>query len=386
MDYQSTSVGGRSGATFCDPVARIDTAVTILVNGVAPSSLTAEKSDAESRDGDDGPWSSFFVQVGTPVQNVRVFVSTGDDYTLVVSTDGCATGDTKCATARGDLFNPNKSTSWQQHGFYQASVAQNLGFSPQAHFGNDTLTLGIQGSGGPTLQNQIVAAYSSTGLYVGSFGTGVTATNFSTTDRNRQSYLSSLKAQNIIPSLSYSYTAGNQYRLKSVFGSLVLGGYDSSLFTPNNVNFTMAPTVGKELTIGIQSLTAQNGDGMSSNLMQSGIMAHIDTTASLLYLPEVVCQQFENAFGLTVDSETGLYLINDTLHTQLQKQNTSVTFTLGQGVAGGDTINITLPYNSFDLVVSPPAFNVGTAQKYFPLRKADNDTQYTIGRVFFQEA
>ena len=324
--------------------------------------------------------------MGTPMQDVRVFISTGSDYTLVVSSDACAASDTKCGDARGELFNPNKSSSWQQHGYYQANVVQNLGFAPQAYFGNDTIALGVPGSGGPTLQSQLIAAYTNTSLYVGAFGVGSGTTNFSSSDRDRPSYLATLKKQNMIPSRSFGYTAGNQYRLKSVFGSLTLGGYDSSLFTPNNLNFTMATSVGSELMVGIQSMTAENGDGTSSSLTQGGIMAHIDTTVSLLHLPLSICQQFEKAFNLTMDNKTGLYLVDDSLHTQLQKQNTSVTFTLGRAASGGETINITLPYSSFDLVVKPPAYGVTTSQKFFPLRRADSDTQYTIGRVFFQEA
>lgn len=40
----------------------------------------------------------------------------------------------------------------------------------------------------------------------------------------------------MIPSLSWAYTAGNQYRLNKVLGSLTLGGYDRSKSEPNSLN------------------------------------------------------------------------------------------------------------------------------------------------------
>lgn len=35
--------------------------------------------------------------------------------------------------------------------------------------------------------------------------------------------------------MSWAYTAGSQYRLNKVLGSLTLGGYDYSRFIPNNL-------------------------------------------------------------------------------------------------------------------------------------------------------
>ena len=305
----------------------------------------------------------------------------------MVSTRGCLNAaDSTCTNDRGGTFDANQSSSWQQHGYYELNLETNLGISAQGVFGNDTVTLGIQGSGGPSLQNQIVSAYTDNDLYLGMFGLSPASTNFTQTDKDRPSYLSSLKTSNLIPSLSFGYTAGNQYRLKQVYGSLTLGGYDSSLFTPNNVSIPFGPGPTRQLLAGLQSLKSTNQNGTGATLMSNGIMISIDPTIPMMWLPENVCQQFEKAFGITKDSKTGLYLVSDNLHSQLLTQNASVTFTLGATVSGGQTVDITLPYDSFDLVVKPPAFNVGQSQKYFPLRTAANDTQYTLGRVFLQEA
>jgi hypothetical protein len=102
-----------------------------------------------------------------------------------------------------------------------------------------------------------------------------------------------------------------------------------------------------------------------------------------IWLPVEACALFEDVFGLTYDNETELYLVNDTQHTNILSQNPSITFTLGNLTAGVD-VNITLPYAAFDLSVSYPI--VANSTRYFPLKRAANATQYTLGRTFLQEA
>ena len=247
--------------------------------------------------------------------------------------------------------------------------------------------LGIQGSGGPSLPDQVVAAYSTDDFYLGFFGVNPTSTNFTQQEQGIASYMTTLKNQNLIPSLSFGYTAGNQYRLKQVLGSLTLGGVDSGRFTANNLSIPLAPQKDRSLLVGIQSISSADQNGTTSNLLPGGgIMALVDSTEAQIWLPVEACQAFEQAFGLTYNETLGLYLVDNALHTQLQAQNTSVTFTLGSTASGGQTVNITLPYISFDLLLKPPAANLTSNMRYFPLRRADNDTQYTLGRTFLQES
>jgi len=73
------------------------------------------------------------------------------------------------------------------------------------------------------------------------------------------------------------------------------------------------------------------------------------------------------------------------MHTSLLSMNPNITFTLAN--TGGQTLDIVLPYSAFDLTASFPVLANGTnSTNYFPIRRADNDTQYTLGRVFLQEA
>lgn len=136
--------------------------------------------------------------------------------------------------------------------------------------------------------------------------------------------------------------------------------------------------------MGLQSIKFSDSKTTDQVLLSEGILTFIDSTVPHIWLPVKVCQAFEQAFGLNYDEKSGLYLVNDTLHDKLLAQNANVTFTLGDQVNGGKTVDITLPYLSFDLQASYKFLD--NASKYFPLRRAANDTQFTLGRTFLQES
>ncbi|KAL8910796.1 MAG: hypothetical protein Q9171_003932 [Xanthocarpia ochracea] len=279
----------------------------------------------------------------------------------------------------------NVSSTWRPNGFWQLGNQRNLGIYANGLYGNDTIGLGIPGSGEPTLSDQILAAIRTEKIYVGMFAVNPKRTNYTgITEQGQASYMTTLKARNLIPSVSFGYTAGAPYRLKKVLGSLTLGGYDQSRFTPNNMTFSFAPDTDRDIVVGIQSITSIDQDGTTQDLLPTGINAYIDSTIAQIWLPLEACKLFESAFGLTYDSENQLYPVNDTLHEKLLGQNASITFTLGNSDSGGQSIDITLPYDSFDLQAKPP-FAANTT-RYFPLQRAANGTQYTLGRTFLQEA
>ena len=172
--------------------------------------------------------------------------------------------------------------------------------------------------------------------------------------------------------------------LKKVDATLTLGGYDASRFTPNNVSLHFATDVSRDLVVGLQSI--RFSDSITTNkelLSDGGILAFVDSTDPHIWLPLTACRAFESAFNLIYDQRTELYLVNDSLHAKLLAQNASLTFIIGDQVKGGETVSITLPYLSFDLEASYEYLNETT--RYFPLRRAANDTQYTLGRTFSQE-
>lgn len=354
------------------------------------SPIPALISVAASQDfvGNDGPWSSFTIQIGTPAQDVEVFISTAGYQTWAVAAQGCTSSDPpNCATLRGSEFVPHQSSSWTQNnvtanGTFTLELETNLGYSGNGAFGYDTVALGWQGSGGPSLEQQIVAGIATPDFYLGIFGLNPRPTNFTNFNDPVPSYMSTLKQRSMIPSLSWSYTAGNQYRLNKILGSLTLGGYDTSRFVPNDLSFAFNQVDGRDLVVDIETMTFSTGNSTIS-LLKNSIPAFIDSTVPYFYLPLSVCQEFERAFGIAWDDDVQAYLVNATLHAQLQAQNATVTISLGNS-SSEQFVNISLPYAAFDLTATYPLLT--NSSGYFPLMRATNESQYTLGRAFLQEA
>lgn len=105
---------------------------------------------------------------------------------------------------------------------------------------------------------------------------------------------------------------------------------------------------------------------------------------SQIWLPVQACDALERAFGLTYDSNTDFYLVNETVRERLLELNPTFTFKLGNAGDGEDFVNINVPYSAFDQQASSPIYS--SPKNYFPLRRAANATQYTLGRTFLQEA
>jgi hypothetical protein len=171
--------------------------------------------------------------------------------------------------------------------------------------------------------------------------------------------------------------------LKGVFGQLIFGGYDTSKIDPNSLSFNLASDISRDLVVAIQSLYSTESGGKTTNLLSSGSLAYIDSTVPWIILPDEACDQVENAFGISQDPKTGIYLLTDSQHNALVARNPNFTFVLGNTLNGGNTVKITLPYSSFDLELNAPYVNSTT--KYFPLKRG-NDSTYTLGRTFLQEA
>ncbi len=103
-----------------------------------------------------------------------------------------------------------------------------------------------------------------------------------------------------------------------------------------------------------------------------------------LFLPSLRhLSEIRSAFGITWNNDVQAYLINDTQHRALEAQNASVTSTLSN-LTVGRPVDISLPYAAFDLVADYPL--VIDSSRYFPLMRAANESQYTLGRTFLQEA
>lgn len=167
---------------------------------------------------------------------------------------------------------------------------------------------------------------------------------------------------------------------------MTLGGYDVSRFGSKNLTIPFYSDVSRRYLVQLSSIkyipTGLSTSTTASVLSSDSISIYIDSTIPYIYLPDTVCSKFESAFGLSWNESSQIYTINDTAHSSLESMNPNVTFTLSNN---GKLLDIILPYKAFDLTASVPVIPNGTVN-YFPLKRTANDTQYTLGRTFLQEA
>jgi len=170
------------------------------------------------RSGDDGSWSTFILNIGTPAQYLEVLISTAGTQTVVITPNGCD-GSTalNCEALRGGFFSANDSSSYSRNtakqsiNGYPLSLDMSLGYNNSAELGFDEITIGRIGGDGPTTKNQTITGISTDDFYMGSFGLNPRSTNFTSGD-SIPSCMQHLVNQSLIPSTSWAYTAGNQYR------------------------------------------------------------------------------------------------------------------------------------------------------------------------------
>lgn len=309
---------------------------------VAPYSVPP----SQQFDGNDGSWSTFEISVGIPGQDFRVLPSTKSGVTYVISPEGCnqPTDPSNCANLRGaEIFDSaqntgfqvTRSTQWSAIGQYGVDLEDALNTTADGLFGYDHVALGpaqdtYSDNNVTSIDHQVVAAVADMDYFVGVLPLGTAQSSFSSLSEPQESLIWNLRNNSRIPSLSYGYTAGAKYRLKSVFGSLILGGYDSTRFTPNanDFSFTFSSDPSKLLTVGVESIMATNSLQGTLSLSSGFHFSVIDSTVAQLWLPTDICTQFEQAFGLTYDPYTELYLVNDTIHANLTTLNPVVTIKL----------------------------------------------------------
>ncbi|KAK3707857.1 hypothetical protein LTR37_011859 [Vermiconidia calcicola] len=353
----------------------------------APISISA----SQQWDGIDGSWSSFTLRIGTPPQDIRTLVSWNGYQTWGVLPDGCLAADdyNACAQSRGGLYNQTASNTFEEKGIFDFSILQDLGYYGNGQYGFDVVELG---DNGPSLENTTVAGFALQYFWMGVLGLNPKPTNFSSASDGAPSYITQLKEREYIPSISFGYTAGAQYReddTDDAFASLTLGGYDATKVVENDLTWTFAPDNYRDTVVAIQSIFTPSqidSNPVPTELLPETIFAYLDATVPHIWLPIESCYVFEYEFGLTYDNDTELYLVNNTLHQQLLNRNASITFQLAVSEEDEENLLIELPYAAFDLTAKAPFQGVTDDTYYFPLRRAVNESQITLGRTFFQEA
>ncbi|TVY36337.1 hypothetical protein LSUB1_G006371, partial [Lachnellula subtilissima] len=309
--------------------------------------------------GDDGTWSAISIRVGTPPQWVDVMVNTVSSETWVVGPAGCSDNNAICIQARGGTYNLSKSSTYRDQGLFNLGVDTRLGGQGYADYGFDQLTFG---STGVTLNSTIIGSINATEYFLGEFGLGVVPGDFNNV--SSLAAISGLVEKNgAIPSHSYGYTAGATYQQKGVPASLTLGGYDANRLVAHNTSFDLNPSKNPAAYINYMSVYSTGASNNWTTPIQlisttDRVTAIIDSSTPYLWLP----------------------------------QSLEFTVTLSNTGSSTGLVNITLPYAAFDLQLTFPAipnttYGSSNSEKYyFPIKRASNQAQYTIGRSFLQEA
>lgn len=163
--------------------------------------------------------------VGTPGQTVRLLpgtsASAGTTIWVVIE-QGCTEVNptlSNCGAERGNIYQSNLSSSWstqrlENGGLYQLNTFEEnfLDLGGNAYYGFDSVDLGVAGSGVPTVQDQIIAGIATNDFFLGSLGLSPLTFNFTSLNDPLPSLLGTLVNRSLVPSSSWSYTAGAIYQ------------------------------------------------------------------------------------------------------------------------------------------------------------------------------
>jgi hypothetical protein len=196
--------------------------------------------------------------------------------------------------------------------------------------------------------------------------------------------LGTLREQNLIPSRSWGYLAGAVYRKPFTTlsaASLTLGGYDSTRMNPSaKLRLAGGQDEYRPFLLGIEAISTGDTSLLADPINEVLLTSQVPS----IWLPLSACRAFEEAFDLVWNETRQLYLLDEAQVTSLQSRNPNITFTLSSGLPDSeDRLNVTLPYEAFNLNTTFP--EDGTSHYWFPLQRAANDTQYTLGRTILQE-
>lgn len=172
----------------------------------------------------------------------------------------------------------------------------------------------------------MIAGFDTNYFWLGTLGLSPYPFNFTDLDDPQPSLPRTLQNQSLIPSLSWAYTAGAQYKIPPVLGSLTLEGYDTIRFMPNNVTFPFGADFSRDLLVKLRSITYDTFG--SPPLLTSEIDIFLDSAVTQMWLPVNVCQQFEKAFNLTWNATAKLYLHDEDTHSALLSRDPTFTFTI----------------------------------------------------------
>jgi hypothetical protein len=358
-------------------------------------------------EGNDGSWSTFLLTVGNnPAQSFRALISTSSFSTWLPTPAGCIyeSEPTFVPNNCPELRGVGLANGFQSQGFDDAngtfryigihtleigndlSITEAFGsqYNATANLGLDTLIV-QNGAGSEELLsggNVPIFGLSTWNFFLPSLGIGVGY--LQSTTQESPSLVENLANESVIPSRSWSYTAGASYR--DYVGSLVLGGYDDTRLNANTTtHYALQPsTQTTELQVNLASIAFSFANGTEASIPVSETVV-IDSTLPYLYLPAAVCDDLASRLGLTYNEPADLFTISPEALAANREAIEQIRITVGDTQNSGNTTSITFPYTAFELNATWPTFDQGQSQPFYPIRRASGDT-FILGRAFLQEA
>lgn len=166
--------------------------------------------------GNNGNWSSWTIEVGTPPQQFHILPSTSHGEIWVPDPEGCP--DLECAASRGIApsqnaqvlgFQHNISDTWEQIGIFELLAGGDLFNTTETGlYGLDAASVD---TGTLSVPDQIVASIATWDFWLGSLGLTQQASSFPVLNESVPSLLEAMKAQNFTPSVSFSLAVGASY-------------------------------------------------------------------------------------------------------------------------------------------------------------------------------
>lgn len=340
-----------------------------------------------SRDGDDGPWSTFNFSIGAEPQNVRLLPSTSRACLMPFESVACE----QMSCSHTATFSANESSSWQGNTFGQcpARFDSEWYYAPSCQWGTDSVTFGTTRTNiKETFITPMTTAsnYSMTTVSNYSIGMfGLLPANISTDSgtRNYSGFIFELKKSGATNVNGWSYTAGSFN--KDQPGSFMFGGYDQLRFDQSPSKSLLISGLGlglpSYLNVSVQSITDPNIN--SGALLVPAPLREVEINTGIpdIWLPETTCQQLEAAYNLQWNSSLNYYFINESHHNTLLNSNPTLQFQITASQSGSEAITITLPY---ELLYLNKTIN-GQSLRYFAIRKARTESN-VLGRAFMQSA
>lgn len=376
--------------------------------------------------GPDGPWNAFSIGVGTPSQNIDVYMG-GAFGSAILSTDICkvAGGNTAKAScpARdigGGVYNATSSstantTSIQITENGKISMGYGAGGTLVLTGGSAVMMDKMVIGDGPLLQqtvtntsinriNQATQTLPGGGSYdlqvsFLSMGAPDLIQSFSPGDGkpliNATIPVNQLATSGAIDSRSWGMHIGSAQLKHS--GSLILGGYDRSRVASDPATFDIKnggdlEVVLQNITFGVMQGTSPWSSTPQGNLLTSDtieatnpqIPVRLTAVSPYLYLPQNTCNEIAKHIPVTFVPNFGLYIWNTSDPQFALIVNSTAYIRFGFSYRGGQ-YPVNIPMKLLALRLESP-FPVNSMTTYFPCRPTMGSEAYYLGRSFLQGA